>query len=72
MQQAFTVLGLVVAGSFGGGLTGLLKILFEMEQMIDFHKYVNLTLPVVFNQLVESMSSFRFMDLTVLLPEEAV
>ena len=28
VQQAFTVLGTIVAGSFGGGYTSLLKMLF--------------------------------------------
>ena len=66
------VLGMVVAGSYGAGLTTFVKMLFEMEQMIDFHKYINLTMPVIFNQLVEGLSSFKFLDLTLLFPDEAV
>lgn len=40
--------------------------------MIDAHKYLNLTLPVIFNQLIESLSSFRFMDLLNLFPADLV
>lgn len=72
LKQVFTVLGMVVAGSYGAGFTSVVKMLFEMEQMIDFHKYFNLTMPVIFNQLVEGLTSFKFLDLTILLPEDAV
>jgi hypothetical protein len=72
VQQALKVLGLVVAGSYASGYTSLLKMLFELEQLVDFHKYLNLTLPVIFNQLVEDLASFKFMDLSILFPDQAV
>jgi hypothetical protein len=72
VQKAFTILSMIVAGSFGSGYTSLLKILFELEQLIDAHKYLNLNLPVIFNQLVESLQNFKFMDLSNLLPSEVV
>lgn len=72
VQQAFAVLSMIVAGSYGSGFTSLVKILFELEQLIDAHKYLNLNLPVIFNQLVESLSNFKFMDLTNLLPQDVV
>ena len=52
LQEVFRVMGLVVTGAYGAGLTTMVKMLFEMEQMIDFHKYINLTMPVIYNQLV--------------------
>lgn len=33
---------------------------------------MNLTIPVIFNQFVNSLSSFRFLDLTALLPNSIV
>lgn len=72
MQKAFTVLSMIVAGSYGSGLTSIVKILFELEQLIDAHKYLNLTMPIIYNQLIDGLSSFKFMDVTNLLPEDIV
>jgi hypothetical protein len=45
-------MGVVMLGTFTSGYTSLFKILFELEQLIDAHKYINLTLPIVYNELV--------------------
>lgn len=70
LQNAFGVLSMIISGTYSGGYSGLVKLLFELEQLIDAHKYLNLTIPVVFNQLLDSLLYFRFMDITSLLPQE--
>lgn len=57
-------------GTYSSGYTSLFKILFELEQLIDAHKYLNLTLPIVFNQLVQQLQNFKFLDLTYLMPHQ--
>lgn len=45
----------------------MIKMLFELEQVIEVHKYVNMELPVVFKEFIEALSMFRFMDITTVL-----
>ncbi len=62
-------MGVVMLGTFTSGYTSLFKILFELEQLIDAHKYINLTLPIVYNELVLQLQNFKFLDFTLLLPQ---
>jgi hypothetical protein len=34
--------------------------------MIEFHKYINLELPVVFKQFIEALNVFKFLDVTAI------
>ncbi len=43
-------------------------MLFEIEQMIEYHKYLNIELPLVFKEFIESLSIFSFLDVTTVLP----
>jgi hypothetical protein len=38
-----------------------------LEQIIDVHKYLELEIPVIFKEFVESLVYFRFMDVTAVL-----
>lgn len=58
----------MIGSSMSGGASSFVRILFELEQMIEYHKYLNLTTPVVFSQFLLSLSSFHFLDVTALLP----
>jgi len=42
LNQALFIGGMFVGASMGGGLSSLVKMLFELEQMIEFHKYIDL------------------------------
>jgi hypothetical protein len=68
LQQAFNILGITIGMAFSGGYSSLVTILFEVEQLIDAHRYVNLNLPVVFNQFLLNMVYFRFLSILNLLP----
>jgi hypothetical protein len=54
--------------AYSGGFSSMVTILFEIEQLIDAHRYVKLDLPVVFNQLLINMIYFRFLSILNLLP----
>lgn len=49
LQSAFNILGIAIGMAFSGGYSSLVTILFEVEQLIDAHRYIKLNLPVVFN-----------------------
>ncbi len=68
LQGAFNVLGIIIGMAFAGGASSLVTILFELEQLIDAHRYLKLTLPVVFNELLYNMLYFRFLSILNLLP----
>jgi hypothetical protein len=63
-----TTITYVVAASTSSGQASLLKMLFELEQTIEVHKYLNLKLPVIFKDFVVSINNFRFMDVTTIIP----
>lgn len=63
---------MMIGVSISGGLSSMMKLIFELEQTIDYHKYINLTMPVVFNQFILSLNSFKFLDLTALFPNDIV
>lgn len=67
LNQALVVSSLLIAASTSSGQAALIKMLFELEQVIEVHKYLNLELPVVFKEFIEALSSFRFMDITTVL-----
>ena len=48
LDQVFTVVGSVISASAAAGQSSFLKVLFELEQLIEIHKYLNLDIPVVF------------------------
>jgi hypothetical protein len=68
LQQAFIILGIAIGMAFSGGYSSLVTILFELEQLIDAHRYLKLTLPVIFNELLKNMLYFRFLSILNLLP----
>lgn len=70
LQSAFQILGIAIGMAFTGGYTSLVTILFELEQLIDVHRYLSLKIPIIFNQLLASMAYFRFLSILNLLPYE--
>lgn len=68
LNEAFIISSLLVGATATAGQTSLIKMLFEVEQIIEFHKYLNLDIPVVFKEFIEALSSFKFMDFTTVLP----
>ena len=68
LNQAFMVTGVLIGAASATGQTSMIKMLFELEQIITFHKYLNMEIPVVFKEFLEALSSFQFMDLTFFLP----
>ena len=48
LSEVFVVISTLIAVSAATGQSNLLKVLFELEQIIEFHKYLNLNIPVVF------------------------
>jgi hypothetical protein len=59
---------MLVGAAAGGGLSSMLKMLFEIEQMIEFHKYLNMEMPLIFKEFIESLSIFKFLDITTVFP----
>ena len=59
---------MLVGAAAGGGLSSMLKMLFEIEQMINFHKYLNMEMPLIFKEFIESLSIFKFLDITTVFP----
>ena len=71
LSQAFIITGLLIGMASASGQTSLIKMLFELEQLIEFHIYLNLEIPVVFKEFIEALSSFKFLDLTTFIPGNA-
>lgn len=59
---------MLVGAAAGGGLSSMLKMLFEIEQMIEFHKYLNIEMPLIFKEFIESLSIFKFLDIMMVFP----
>ena len=36
--------------------------------MIEFHKYLNIEMPLIFKEFIESLSIFKFLDITTMFP----
>jgi hypothetical protein len=36
--------------------------------MIEFHKYLDVEIPLVFKEFIESLSIFKFLDVTTVFP----
>lgn len=68
VSDIFAIISLVVGATSGGGLSNVLKMLFELEQLIEFHKYMRLELPLIFKEFIESLSIFKFLDVMALFP----
>jgi hypothetical protein len=39
------------------------QVLFELEQLIEYHKYLNLTIPMNFMKLLIDMSGFEYVNI---------
>ena len=66
------VFGVITTLIMAAGQSSLVRIIFEMEQMIEFHKYLNLEIPVYFKEFLEELSVFKFLDLTVIIPYDII
>lgn len=40
-----------------------MQVLFELEQLIEYHKYLNLTIPMNFMKLLIDMSGFEYVNI---------
>lgn len=59
----------MIGAASATGQTSLIRVLFELEQIIGYHKFLNLEMPVVFKEFIEALSSFQFLDLTNFIPQ---
>jgi hypothetical protein len=59
---------MLVGAAAAGGFSNILKMLFEIEQMIEFHKYLHMEMPLIFKEFIESLSMFKFLDIMLVLP----
>lgn len=48
--------------AFAANAGNYVKVLFEMEQLIEYHKYVNQSLPVNFLRLLLDMTNFQYVN----------
>lgn len=67
LNQSFLIVSLIIAASSSSSQTSLIKMLFQLQQIIDVHRYLHLEIPVVFKEFVESLMYFRFLDFTAVL-----
>jgi hypothetical protein len=49
--------------AFAANAGNYVKALFEIEQLIEYHKYINLTLPTNFLQLLSDMTNFEYVNI---------
>ena len=68
LKNAFLAMNMIVGASMSGGMSSMLKMLFEIEQIIEFHKYLNLSLPIIFDSFLDTLINFKVLDLTTLAP----
>lgn len=48
--------------AYAANAANYVKVLFEIEQLIEYHKYLNLTLPANFLQLLVDMTNFEYVN----------